>query len=112
MFTVARNEWRQRNRNKVTHVEIEDKHIGNYEDECFELTEISKPSQSTTEIIEELLTSLGENCKEILSAVIFLKTPMKVIADKMGYASSAIVKTRHYKCKQRLIKTIEKNLNI
>lgn len=108
LFTVARNEWRQRNRTKVSHVEFEDKHVGDYEDASFELTEVPKLSKSTSEIIEELLTSLGENCKEILSAVIFLKTPMKVIAEKMGYASSAIVKTRHYKCKQRLIKAIDK----
>lgn len=110
LFTVARNEWRQRNRSKVSFVELEPYHDSE-EDQAIDNLELQAPSKSTSEIIEELLNSLGENCKQILSEVIFNKTPMKLIAEKLGYADATIVKTRHYKCKKRLIKSFDQNPN-
>jgi hypothetical protein len=70
---------------------------------------IHEPSVDTKELIDRLLTNLGENCKQILQAVIFHRTPMKKVAEEMGYADASIVKTRHYKCKKRLSKVFQDN---
>lgn len=107
IFSVARNEWRKRNRTKISFVSFEDHHDQVEEQKNYEF-KTEKPSVNASEVIHELLSALGENCRNILSEVIFKKTPMKIIAEKLGYANAAIVKTRHYKCKQRLIKTLEK----
>lgn len=102
MYTVAMNTWKRKNRNKVIHVEYD----GNVREE-------SSPDPYDQIISEEkrvniirIFSELGENCKNILTDVIFQRLSMKEIADKYEYASATTAKTRHYKCKQRLSKLL------
>lgn len=52
--------------------------------------------------INELLEMLGDNCKELLKAIVFEELDQKEIASKLGYANSEVVKTQKYRCKKKL----------
>ncbi len=58
--------------------------------------------------LHSLMHELGERCKELLMLSVFNKISMKEIAEKMGFANENAAKTGNYKCKQRLMKMIEK----
>jgi len=54
-------------------------------------------------LVEQMLSSIGERCYEMLQLSIFHKFTMKEIAAKMSLANEDSAKTMHYKCKAKLI---------
>ena len=60
-------------------------------------------------VIQEVFDSLGEQCSKILELVIYQRLNMKEIAEMLGYANENSVKTKHYKCKQQMIKKMSGN---
>lgn len=54
-----------------------------------------------------IFTQLGEVCKQLLIYSIFDNLSMKEIKEKMGFSSENVAKTKHYKCKQRLISLVK-----
>jgi len=61
------------------------------------------------EMIKKLFTDLGERCKELLIYTFFNDYSMVKISELMGFATVNAVKTKRYKCKQRLIELINSN---
>lgn len=109
MFVVGRNIWRKKNKNKILQEPIE----ADYNGYCLSEDPYEEIfSNEKKDLIKQLFFQLGENCKAILSAVIYDRLSMREIADKYGYASEVTAKTRHYKCKQRLIKLVKANKHI
>ncbi|MBN1790514.1 MAG: sigma-70 family RNA polymerase sigma factor [Bacteroidales bacterium] len=59
------------------------------------------------EAVSEVLTKLGERCEELLRYSIFYRMKNTEICEKMGFSTENAVKTRKYKCMQKLITYIE-----
>lgn len=59
--------------------------------------------------LEDLFLMIGERCRELLLLSIFDKRSMSEICDILGFSSENSAKTQNYKCKQKLIKTLEMN---
>lgn len=59
--------------------------------------------------IEEIFSSIGEKCRELLLLRKFDKRSMTEICEIMGFSSENSAKTQTYKCKQKLIKNLEDN---
>lgn len=67
--------------------------------------------QSTKEglmIINEVFGQLGDKCAEILHYTIFTEILMEDIMLKMGFSSIDATRMQHMRCKQKLLKIIEK----
>lgn len=104
MFTVGRNAWRKQ-AGKAVHtsdLDIADATGQHSEDLYDTIFDVERKN-----VVEELLNSVGENCKQILKMVLFDNLPLKKVAKILGYATETTAKTRHYKCKQRLIKKVK-----
>lgn len=59
--------------------------------------------------IEQLFDSIGEKCKELLLLRKYDKRSMTEICQIMGFSSEDSAKSQTYKCKQKLIKSLENN---
>ncbi len=66
-------------------------------------------NQERAQIVNEILASVGDSCKEILIRVIYHGMSMKEISEELGYQSVDSAKTQHYKCRQKLIKKFKDN---
>ena len=58
-------------------------------------------------IIQKCINSLNESCQQILTLYYFEKMSMGEIAELMGLSNADTAKTKKYKCKQELDKTIK-----
>jgi RNA polymerase sigma factor (sigma-70 family) len=99
IYAVAQNKWI--NRAKVRH-----KTTGLSED-YFLASDEFQTQESDHKKIEVLLAHLGEVCRELLTYSIFYKMTMEDIALRMSYSNANAVKTKNYKCKQRLIALVK-----
>lgn len=63
--------------------------------------------QERIQVITQCLDRLNESCRQILTYYYFDKLSMNDIADKMGFANSDTAKTKKYKCKQELDRSIK-----
>ncbi|MBL4657838.1 MAG: sigma-70 family RNA polymerase sigma factor [Flavobacteriales bacterium] len=107
IFQVSKNMWinRVKQKNKLTG-DIE-QHVNlRTEETDFDVQTIT---QDRAEIIQEILSRLGERCKELLTYSIFHNMSMKDISKKMNFSNANTAKTKNYKCKQRLIKLVKDN---
>jgi RNA polymerase sigma factor (sigma-70 family) len=104
MYIVGANAWKRKNKGNIHHADIEKIDPGMYQenqtyDKLFD--------KDKKRIINEFFDKVGENCKALLKLVIFYKMSLKEVSEKLGYSSVDTAKTRHYKCKQKLIKIIK-----
>lgn len=61
------------------------------------------------ELAKNILGSLGDKCKDILTLVFYNNLTLKEIAQELGYASEDSAKTSHYRCRQKLIQKYKDN---
>ena len=61
------------------------------------------------DLILSVFETIGEACKKLLMMTIYENLSLQEIAKKLGYANTNTVKTKNYKCKQRLGKEVKKN---
>lgn len=66
-------------------------------------------NKEKTELIDKILTPIGEKCKELLRLVIVHNHTMKEIAETLGLSGEDSAKTQHYKCKSKLIERYRTN---
>lgn len=60
-------------------------------------------TKEKNQLIEQVLDSIGERCKELIRMVIYQGYSMKEIAEKMQFSSENSAKSQHYKCRQKLV---------
>lgn len=58
-------------------------------------------------MVSAILKQLGEKCEKLLQYSIFYKMRYAEICKKMGFSTENAVKTRKYKCMQKLISIVE-----
>ena len=105
IYSVARNLWINRAKKLNRHAPLDNQQL-NQPDIDFEQVLIDDERRS---IVSDVLSLLGVRCKELLTYTIYHHLKMEEIAKKMNFSSVNTVKTKHYKCKQRLIKLVKEN---
>jgi RNA polymerase sigma factor (sigma-70 family) len=104
IFIVSKNLWLNRLRKESREVVLPE-HIdfsdpgGNIMDHLI--------TREREEAVAEMLAKLGQRCEELLRYSIFYRLKNTEICDKMGFSTENAVKTRKYKCMQKLIAFIE-----
>jgi RNA polymerase sigma factor (sigma-70 family) len=109
VYTVSRNLWINvaKKRNRSVALTEETPITGFHGDADQELI-----SQERETYVVNMFSKLGETCKTLLMYATFNKLSMKEIAEKMGFNSENVAKTKHYKCKQRLIELVKENTSV
>lgn len=106
LFRVAKNAWIDiaRKKQKV----IKASFIGfDIADESDYLKDMIKDEQLNA--FHLLFNKLEDNCKKILSYVVFDKKNMKQIAELMGFKDENVAKNQHYRCKKYFMKIVSEN---
>ena len=66
-------------------------------------------TKEKSDIINQLFISIGEKCKELLLLSKYDRRSMTEISHIMGFKSENSAKTQTYKCKKKLIESLESN---
>jgi RNA polymerase sigma factor (sigma-70 family) len=106
LFRVAKNSWIDlaRKKQKV----IKESFIGfDKSDDTDLLEDLIKEEQLST--FHVMFNKLEDNCKKILSYVIFDKKSMKEISALMGFKDEKVAKNQHYRCKKYFTKIVSEN---
>jgi len=104
VFTVSKNIWLNRLRKEKRELYLPDNK--DFIDE-FDNSLDCLITREREEIISELMVNLGKKCEELLRYSIFYQMKNSEICGKMGFSTENAVKTRKYKCMQKLILYIE-----
>jgi len=106
VYTVSKNLWLNRLRKEKREVAIPENF--DYSDHNDDIEECLF-SKEREEAVSGVLSQLGQRCELLLRYSIFFRMRNIEICDKMGFRTENAVKTRKYKCMQRLISLIEAN---
>ena len=97
LYSICQNLWRKE-------LERKTRNSG----EMVELVEIiDHDREERMNIIQQCISSLHESCRQILTLYYFDKKSMGEIAELMSLSNADAAKTKKYKCKQELDKTIK-----
>jgi DNA-directed RNA polymerase specialized sigma24 family protein len=66
-------------------------------------------SEEKTAKVKDLFSRLGETCHSLLMYSFYHDLPTAEICEKMGFGSEDVLKTKKYKCKQRMLELIRQN---
>lgn len=106
LFRVAKNSWIDiaRKKQKMIKASFIGFDIG---DDSDQLRDIIKDEELA--VFRTMFDKLEDNCKKILSYVIFDKRNMKQIAELMGLKDEKVAKNQHYRCKKYFMKIVSDN---
>ncbi len=110
IYTISRNLWVNRVKQKNKFERNVEMHANVHAEEMEIQTRDIGSDRETK--INEILSQLGDRCKELLTYSVFYKMSMEDISIKMGFNNSDTAKTKNYKCKQRLIKLMNENAHL
>ena len=110
IYSISKNSWINRAKQKNRTVGNMEKHENNFAEENNFFAQTI--SDERTQKIQEILSQLGERCKELLTYSIYNRMTMEEISQKMGLNNANTAKTKHYKCKQRLIELVKENKHL
>ena len=104
VFTVSKNLWFNRLRKENRAIVLPE-----YADFPDGGTDVLQHliTREREEVVERMLVALGKRCEELLRNSIFHRMKNTEICQIMGFSSENAVKSRKYKCMQRLISYIE-----
>jgi len=106
LFRVAKNAWIDLARRKQR--VIKESLIGfDVSDNSDVLRDMIKEEQLKT--FHTLFNKLEENCKKILSYVVFENKSMKEISELMNLKDENVAKNQHYRCKKYFMKIVSDN---
>ncbi|MEO1514647.1 MAG: sigma-70 family RNA polymerase sigma factor [Bacteroidota bacterium] len=100
LFAIAKNKAREQLRLRKRTTALSEQAVGIQDEEQEREAEAEK--RSRIELASKAFAKLGEKCQQLLKLAIVFKTPMQDIAQQMDYENAQTVKTRKYKCLQRL----------
>lgn len=105
LFIASKNLWitKARRAQKFSNTEVVVETATNNESRDF-LEEEEKRN-----MMEEILTSLGERCKELLKLTFYMDYSLKEAAEILGFSSDEVAKTTQYRCKKKLFERVKNN---
>jgi RNA polymerase sigma factor (sigma-70 family) len=104
VFKVSKNLWFNRLRKENRAVVLPE--YNDFPDEATDMLH-HLISREREEAVEAMLAALGKRCEELLRYSVFYRMKNAEICHVMGFSTENAVKTRKYKCMQRLISYIE-----
>lgn len=106
LYSVSRNLWINKAKRDSRMSQMPENY--DFAEENTDYTDyiLTKENEKALKTITELL---GQKCFDLLKHSIFLKTTTEEIIEKMGFSTANAVKTQKYKCKQKLLKILDKN---
>jgi len=66
-------------------------------------------TENNENLLKELFGNIGEKCIELLTYTIYFNLLFEDIVLRMGFSSVDAVKMQQHRCKQKLIKEVERN---
>lgn len=102
LLRVSKNKWI--NRVKQLQRESLNQTSDGFADEYY-----SMPATDKKQLIQNVLSQIGETCKELLTYSILYDLTMDDISLRMGFSSTDVAKTKNYKCKKRLENYLNEN---
>lgn len=110
IYSIARNLWLKKLRNKSKQVHIADfeQYIKVDINEHFEEKEEDDDDEKINLIMEKIKL-LGEKCKALLTGFYFYKKSMQLLATELDYTNAANAKNQKYKCLKQLQKLVLEN---
>ncbi len=108
LYTVCKNLWINKARHNRLLLRMEENYEGTEMSENILDTIIQEERESE---VRRLLAELGEKCRELLQLVFYYQLTTREIINKMGFANEDTLKTKKYKCKQRLLEIINNSRN-
>jgi RNA polymerase sigma factor (sigma-70 family) len=104
VFTVCKNVWLNRLRKEKRAVKLPE--YADFSDQTGDVADhlISREREA---LVSSLLAKLGQRCEKLLRYSIFYRMRNAEICEKMGFSTENAVKTRKYKCMQKLISLVE-----
>lgn len=106
LFVACKNLWRRelnKQKRMVTNVTVKEQGSDDRD------IAMSVLEQERWEFFQEKLEAISENCKQILKRF-FNKVPYKKIAEELEYNNESVVRQRVFKCKNKLIEMIKKDV--
>jgi len=104
LFSVGRNLWLNRVKKEKREVAMAE-HV-DFMDEGQDVISLLI-TREREELISGILKELGEKCKKLLQLSVFYRMRNSEICERMGFSTENAVKTRKYKCMQKLISIVE-----
>lgn len=105
IFCICRNLWINKAKRDKKSISIE-AGFDQYKDESENALDGIITSERAS-LIQQVLSELGKKCEELLKYSIYDDLSLKEICKIMGFTSEDAVKTRKYKCKQKLIELLK-----
>jgi RNA polymerase sigma factor (sigma-70 family) len=107
LYKVSINCWINKVK-KENRMELIDEMGDTKSEETMEINE-SMISGKDENILKSVFSDIGKKCIELLTYTIYYNLLMEDIVIRMGFTSVSAVKMQQQRCKQKLIKEIEKN---
>ncbi len=104
VYVVCLNAWKTKRKKEGKVIYEEFNAELDYAEDTVE--DVQEETFDKVNLMTRCLEKVGENCREILQLINYEKKSQSQVAELMGYASVNAVKTRHYKCKKKLLKLI------
>lgn len=104
LYTVCKNLWINKAKHNRLHIRLNEsiETLGDNENVLNML--ISKEREKE---VQDVLSLLGDRCRELLQYAFFYQLSSLEICEKMGFANEDTLKTKKYKCKQRLLEIMK-----
>lgn len=106
VFTMAKNSWytksKRDERIRYDNEQIQDLLL---QSDDFE----NHGRKEKTELMDAMLTTLGDTCKELLQLTFYLDHSLKEAAEVLGLSGAEVAKTYQYRCKKKLFEQIRNN---
>ncbi|MFA6469829.1 MAG: sigma-70 family RNA polymerase sigma factor [Bacteroidota bacterium] len=105
LYAVAKNVWSRKRMRKMREpaMEFENDLFSSDEQSQLDAMIETERSQSIAAAIEKL----GDPCRTLLTLYYWEELPQEEIAQKMGFANAATVKSKKYSCKKMLEKILK-----
>ena len=108
LYFVSRNLWVNRIKKRNKQFDINDLEFTPEADSPLAVI-ITEDKKNAIDLV---LDRLGSRCKQILKHVIYDDLSMKEIAAIMDFAGETVVKSTHYRCKQKLMEILQNNKSL
>jgi len=102
LMTVCKNLWINKAKKDSRNVRIDKYDMPDHNDVVDDMI-----TQEREKMVADAMSELGPRCQELLMLSNFEKLSSREIAEKMGFESEDAVKTRKYKCMQRLMEIVK-----
>ncbi|MBN2480984.1 MAG: sigma-70 family RNA polymerase sigma factor [Bacteroidales bacterium] len=106
IFTVSKNIWLNKVQKDKRNVALPE--YAEFRDDGQSIMD-QLITREREKMVSDILRQLGEKCEKLLQYSIFYRLRNAEICERMGFSTENAVKTRKYKCMQKLISIVEKS---